>query len=419
MKVVGLITEYNPFHNGHKYHIEQAKKLTGADHVVVVMSGNFVQRGAPAIVDKYTRCEMALNEGADLVFELPVTYATASAEYFAMGAVKILHSLSFIDTICFGSECGDLTLLNEIASILVDEPILFKELLNAFIKQGESFPAARQHALTTYLLQTDASLTGKEKELTEVLASPNNILGIEYLKALKQLNSPIKPYTITRICSGYHESSLTGTISSASSIRQHINSKVDYMDALNVAMPASAYALLHEAMNKCAPVVEDDFSQFLYYKLLYTPTSELTDYLDINEDIAMRIQNTKASFTTVHSYAEQLKTKNLTQTRINRILFHLLLNIKKEYFKDDRASSSVYLRLLGMKKESSFLIKSSKLETALPIITKLADAKDKLDQDALLHLTTEIQASTLYNQVVSHKFNTTLKDEYRKGIVIR
>ncbi|MDO5520250.1 MAG: nucleotidyltransferase [bacterium] len=421
MKVVGLITEYNPFHNGHKYHIEQAKKITGADHVVVVMSGNFVQRGAPAIIDKYTRTQMALQEGADLIFELPVTYATASAEYFALGAVSILDSLGFVDSICFGSECGDITLLTEIASVLCDEPPAYQILLNENIKKGQSFPLARENALTTYLSNPDTQTQNEHKDLVDVLASPNNILGIEYIKALKLLNSNIQPYTITRICSGYHEESLTGSISSASSIRQHINTNIvepKKLDELKESMPPMAFELLRSAQDKSSPIVDDDFSMALYYKLLYSDPDILTDYLDVNEDYAKRILNERANFQSISSYAESLKTKNLTRARINRMLFHILLNIKKDLYDSSSKAHPIYLRLLGMRKESSFLIKSSNLDSSQPIITKMGTAKEFLSEVSYRHLQLEVQASTLYNQVVYQKYGTILKDEYRRGIVI-
>ncbi|MDO5293170.1 MAG: nucleotidyltransferase [bacterium] len=421
MKVVGLITEYNPFHNGHKYHIEQAKKITGADHVVVVMSGNFVQRGAPAVIDKYTRTKMALQEGADLIFELPVTYATASAEYFALGAVSILDSLGFVDSICFGSECGNITLLSEIASVLCEEPHEYQTLLNENIKKGQSFPSAREHALTSYLSRPETQLQNDQQDLVDTLASPNNILGIEYIKALKLLNSKITPYTITRICSGYHEEDLTGSISSASSIRQYINTNKGTpasLSQLEESMPSHAYGLLLDAQEKSSPIVADDFSMLLYYKLLYSDVGSLTSYLDINEDYAQRILNEHIRFTSISSFGEALKAKNLTRSRIDRMLFHILLNIKKDLYQTSSKTHPIYLRLLGMRKESSFLIKSSTLDSTKPIITKMADARDKLSEESYRHLQLEIQASTLYNQVVYQKYGTTLKDEYRHGIVI-
>ena len=196
MKIVGLIAEYNPFHNGHLYHIERAKEITGADSAIVVMSGNYVQRGAPAIMPKHLRAEVALEAGADIIFELPVCYACASAEYFAAGAVSLFEQLNCEDSVCFGSECGDYGLLERIARVAADEPEEYRTLLSEGLKKGMSFPRARQAALTEYL---------RDDSLDIVLEQPNNILGIEYIKALYQKKSPIHSYTIKRMVSGYHE----------------------------------------------------------------------------------------------------------------------------------------------------------------------------------------------------------------------
>ena len=177
MRITGLIAEYNPFHNGHKYHIEQAKMITGADAVVVVMSGDFVQRGMPAILPKHVRAKAALEAGASLVLELPVCYATGSAEYFAYGAVLLLEKLGCVDSICFGSECGDMELLQKVANVLVDEPAEYREALNRFVRAGDSFPLARQKALTAYVSP-------------EVLSEPNNILGLPYSPTKSAFESP-------------------------------------------------------------------------------------------------------------------------------------------------------------------------------------------------------------------------------------
>ena len=190
MKIVGLITEYNPFHNGHLYHIEKAKEITGADSVIVVMSGNYVQRGAPAIMPKHLRAEVALEAGVDVLMELPVCYATGSAEYFAAGAISLFERLGCVDSICFGSECGDYGLLARVAHILADEPEGYRQALKDLLKSGMSFPLARQKALKDYL---------EDDSLDSVLEQPNNILGIEYIKALYQRKSPMKSYTIKRM----------------------------------------------------------------------------------------------------------------------------------------------------------------------------------------------------------------------------
>ena len=183
MKIVGLIAEYNPFHNGHLYHIRKAKEITGADAVLVIMSGNYVQRGTPAIMPKHLRAQVALESGVAAVFELPVCYATGSAEYFATGAVSLLNHLGCVDALCFGSECGDYALLERIAGILTEEPDDYTFYLKEALRKGLSFPRARQQALSSYL---------KDENVDQVLDEPNNILGIEYIKALYQTGSLIK-----------------------------------------------------------------------------------------------------------------------------------------------------------------------------------------------------------------------------------
>lgn len=210
MKTVGLITEYNPFHNGHLYHIERARELTGADRVVIVMSGDYVQRGTPALLSKHSRAHMALLNGASAICELPVCYASGSAEFFAQGAISILEGLGCIDTLCFGSECGELSVLQHIAQLLLSESDTYSHMLQDALKKGHSFPAARHQALE--------KLTG-ETFVSQILSEPNNILGIEYLKALKKQNSRMVPYTLKRDSSGYHDTKLQPQSSSASAIR--------------------------------------------------------------------------------------------------------------------------------------------------------------------------------------------------------
>ena len=210
MKIVGLITEYNPFHNGHLYHIKESLRVTGADAAVVVMSGDYVQRGTPAIMPKRIRAEMALMCGAGAVFELPVCYATGSAELFALGSVSLLESLGIVDSICFGSECNDLPILEQLAELLLEEPEAYQILLKDYLKQGMSFPRARQEAILSYT---------EDPRFAEILRNPNNILGIEYLKAIKKLGSRMEPYTIARRGAQYHDEELDSDYSSATAIR--------------------------------------------------------------------------------------------------------------------------------------------------------------------------------------------------------
>ena len=216
MKTAGIIAEYNPFHKGHEYQIRYAKEKLKADYVIVAMSGDYVQRGTPALISKHARAEMALRCGADLVLEMPVSVSTASAEAFAMGGVSLLDSLGVVDMLCFGSESGEISALKELAEILVEEPEEYKKLLKSFLSEGLTFPAARSQALTEYFKNPrnfsgddfDGVLTPLLNEVTQILSTPNNILGIEYCKALLRLNSRIRPVTLRREGMGYHETTV-------------------------------------------------------------------------------------------------------------------------------------------------------------------------------------------------------------------
>ncbi|NLP33839.1 MAG: nucleotidyltransferase [Clostridiales bacterium] len=433
MKVVGLVTEYNPFHNGHKYHIEEAKKVTGADYVIAVMSGNFVQRGTPAIMDKYTRAEMALHNGVDLVFELPVCYATASAEYFALGAVSLLDKLGIVDEICFGSECGDIKLIKEIAYILVNAPKEYDELLSSYMKEGFTFPAAREKAFAQYL-QSNNALSGISTErLTNVLSEPNNILGIEYVKALLSLSSTIRPVTIQRKVAGYHDrelysrdnqsecSNTPSAISSATAIRNIFMNINDANELSPIAdsVPANVYNNLITNYHKTYPITEDAFASIIRYKLLFEGHGSLSSYLDITKDLADRMKNISNPDYTMEELVQHLKTKNFTLTRINRALLHMLLNIRKGTFDSyNKKGFTPYARILGIKKESSHLLRTIADIGRIPIIRKVSQASKQLDPLAMQMLSEDILATHLYNQAVYERYGTSLRNEYRRGIVI-
>ena len=263
-RVLGLITEYNPFHNGHLYHLEKSKELCSADYVVCVMSGNFIQRGEPAIVNKWARAEMAVLAGADLVLELPVVYAMASAEFFAYAAIKTLDSIGITDCICFGSESGEIETLDKIAEILCKEPPLFRTLLKEHLAEGKSFPVSRQSALIKYMACSGQIETAGD--IGFILEQSNNILGIEYLKALKKLGSKIKPYTIKRIDNEYGAQNLTGRISSATSIRKQFESNscawngTDFDSDVAQTMPSSSLNILKKEFGSGrGPVFPESF----------------------------------------------------------------------------------------------------------------------------------------------------------------
>lgn len=418
MNVVGLITEYNPFHNGHKYHIEEAKRLTNADYVVVVMSGNFVQRGTPAMIDKYSRAKMALFNGADLVFELPTCFSTASAEYFALGAISLLNSLNFVTSIVFGSECGDIHLLTQIAKLLHQEPPELSAQIQHFIKEGLTYPIARANALQTFF------------DAKEVLTSPNNILGIEYIKALLRLNSSIIPYTITRIGSGFHDpvlkapcecSPTQSIISSATAIRSAVetfdttrqpSSMLEKMTRFQDAMPDNAYQILNHQIGHTCPIRPNDMNVMLNYKLLSETSDTLEQYFDVSKDLSRRILIKHTDGLDYDTLVSSIKSKQYTQTRIQRCLCHILLNITTEDMNTYcNHGYSQYARLLGFRTSASMLLKDNPF-----IIKKLKSAK--LSQVGSRMLATDLFASRIYNLLLYQKFNTTIKNEYQQGILL-
>jgi predicted nucleotidyltransferase len=408
MKIVGLITEYNPFHNGHLHHIISAKKLTGADYVVVVMSGNFLQRGTPAIIDKYSRTHMALACGADLVVELPCVFATSSAESFAAGAVSILNKMGCIDYLCFGSEYGDITVLRSIAEILVNEPKEFKLYLKNYLKEGHAFPIARKKALLDY--EFDINVT--TKELDHILSEPNNILAIEYIKAILKQNSLIEPITIKRVVSGYHDTSINDTICSASAIRTALKS--NGLDSFKEQVPKSVYDILVNEYNKTFPIYLNDFSSLLKYSLLLKNSKPLSSYLDVSTALSNTIANNLTNFKSFEDFADQLKSKQYTHTRITRSLLHILLNIENEKI-DDYAH---YIRILGFKKVSSQLLTLINVNTSIPLISKLADSKKLLNKSGLHMLEQDIFSADIYNTIVTDKFDCSIPNEFRQNIVI-
>lgn len=406
MKITGLITEYNPFHNGHQYHIEKAKELTGADKIIVVMSGNFVQRGAPALLPKHLRAEMALKAGADLVIELPVFYASASAEFFAHGAVSLLHALHCVDTLCFGSECGDLSLLKKAADTMVDESPVYQSILQKYLRSGNPFPLARQKACADFT---------KDEQIASVLGQPNNILGIEYIKALLRLNSSIAPTTITRIGSGYHETDLDKKFSSASAIRKEILTGSD-IQTLQDHVPEAVLQLLKDNYQIRFPVNADDFSFLLKYRLLCETAETLTRYLDVSVELANRIIRYRNQLIHFEQFCQLLKTKELTYTRISRALLHILLQIKKEKFMQYTNHGPSYIRVLGFRKDSTEVLSKIKKNADIPLLTKLT-AIEELSPLGQSMLKKDLFAADLYNSVLTEKFSTPFRNEYEQQIV--
>lgn len=436
MKVVGLIAEYNPFHTGHLFHIEEAKRLSQSDFVLVLMSGDFVQRGTPALFDKYTRAEMALLSGADAVIELPVRFSCASAEYFASGAVFLLQELGVIDFLCFGSECGNLSLLQSAAEALTEESSAFQEKLQTFLKQGLSYPVSRSKTFCEIFSEKFSS-----EILHSLLSEPNNILALEYLKALRQIESPILPLTLKRQQAGYHDKTLFSAFASASALRDRII-RSD-LEAVAPYIPKPAISVFKREYLHSFPIQTDDFSLPLYYKIRshLETGSPLSVYQDISSDLEARIFHKLPQFTSFESFAMLLKTKQYTLTRIYRCLLHILLNIKKtaapsikpnlSYYPKTAVPTHLlfcipsYARLLGFRKSSSALLTAIKTRSRIPLITKTADAQTILTDKQSPALTDpfslfqqDLFAADLYQKTQELKFHTTLPNEFTRPLIL-
>jgi len=398
MKVLGIVAEYNPFHNGHLYHIEKSRSLSGANCVVVVMSGNFTQRGEPAIVDKWARAEIAVECGADLVIELPCVYAMSSAEYFAFGAVKILDSLNIVDVICFGSECGSIEKMDIIAAVLADEPDDYKQLLKASLSKGLSFPAARQEALSVYLKEN--SCYHDQHDLSNILESSNNILGIEYLKALRRLNSSITPMTIRRTGSSYNSAELSGKFSSATSIR-NIIAKHGWNDGLrlldNILPEKTLEILRREFEAGRGPVLPDDFSMLILSSLRKMTKEELRNLPYMEYGLYNRFKAAAEKSGSFEELLDSIATKRYPVTRIQRILFSLLTGLNNDMLNEfNKTGGPSYIRILGFNNTGRELLQKIKDRTTLPIITKAADFKNSQIPRVSSMLSIEAAASDQY-----------------------
>lgn len=413
--ITGIIAEYNPFHNGHAYHIEQARHLTHADYIIVIMSGNFVQRGTPAIIDKYYRTRMALQNGADAVFELPVCYATGSAEYFAEGAIALLTALG-ADCVCFGSECGDISMIKQAASILLEEPASFRQTLKELLKNGLSFPQAREAALSEYLQHNDSA----KLPTTNLLSQPNNILGIEYCKAIQKQNSHLIPFTITRQGQGYHDVEIASSLTaSASGIRKQILTG-DTTEPIREQMPASAFCLLKEAYHKQYPVQSNDFSAMLGYRLLLQRDNGFTQFQDCSPELENRIRNHLPEYQSFSQFADRLHTKETTHARINRCLLHILLDMHTHIIEDYRANDYVYYgRLLGFGKNNARLLGELEHRTAIPVLSSLGKAEPTLCSRGKSMLKQDILAANIYEMAIHQRYHTPMLGEYRKLIALK
>ena len=414
MKAVGLVTEYNPFHNGHLYHLNKAIELTGADISVAVMSGDFVQRGEPAVLDKYTRTSMALNSGVNLVVELPVNYAVSSAESFAAGALKVLDYIK-ADSIAFGSESGDIERLSKLAHILCDnEDTLYKEI-SKYTANGISYAAARQKVVE--------KLT--DKDTAALLTSSNNILAVEYLKAIIKNNYAIKPYTVQRQGDSYNDTDIRSEYASATALRENLKA-----DNISEYIPVKAGLILSSNTNYIYP---DDITEVLFTRLLdilfasnYDKNvfiENVMQYPDVSKEIAGRLYKSAMDMITrtvphragskdneafsFGSLCEHIKTKEVPLSRIKRALIRITLGLDKKHM--EKYTNEPYIRVLGFDKKGQEYLSYIRKTVEVPLITKTADYKEMLLDD--------IHAANIYNMIVAGKYGVKELGDFVRGPV--
>ena len=388
-KVLGIIAEYNPFHNGHLLHLEKSKKICDAQYSVCVMSGNFVQRGNTSIVNKWIRAEMALKSGVDLVLELPTVYSISSAENFAEGAIKLLNSLKIVDTISFGSENSDINVLNRISSVLHEEPKQYLEFLNSESKKGLSFPKARENAILLYL---------NDKKYLNILNQPNNTLAIEYLKALKKYKSHISPISVKREKVFYNSNCIVDEYASATAIRNMIIN--EQFNDIRKVVPASSYNLLMNEIEEGHLVIDiSKFEKEILYAIRRLSADDIKNFPEVTEGLENAIKNASNSCNNLSELINMIKSKRYTHTRIQRILLYILLNITKKDMYLSRKNIP-YARILGYSPQGKELI--SEIYKANPKTYKYMLNKD-------------ILATNIYT--LAYKNNSTANLDYTKKIV--
>lgn len=395
MKTALIIAEFNPYHNGHKYIAEKARELTGVDYVAALMSGNFVQRGGPAIVDRFARARMALNSGIDLVIAYPTRYATCSAEEYAGHAMRIAHELGCFDVVFFGSECGDIDKLTECAKILAEEPFEYQTLLRRYLKQGCSFPQARARALPQY---------------KELLSTPNNILGIEYIKAILRGKYDLTPMTCARVGTDHASKDFSGEYASATAIREKLSSSD--ISEISSCMPATSFDLLKDAYQKHTLLLEDDLS-FLLISALWEAGSarELTKYLSVTDTFANAAWSLKTTCLSFSEFAMMLKNRSLTYTHVSRALLHIALRIEKD------ADVSDVAHILGMRKVAGPLISRMTETSQIPVIKRPARELAGLSYAQKYLFDEELRISNLYNILVGMKSGQEIQNDMSRRLI--
>ena len=413
-KVVGIIAEYNPFHNGHSYHIQNTKAQTGADFVVAVMTGNFTQRGNTSVINKWEKTKMALNGDADLVIELPTIYSVSSAENFANGAVKILNELGIVDTISFGMEADDVSTLNNIANVLVNEPPEYKTILEHELGKGNSFPKARENALMMYLNDI--------KRYANVVKGSNNILAIEYLKALKKQKSSIVPFGVKREKVYYNSTKIIDEYASATGIRNLLLH--NQLEEVRKVVPAKSYSILLNNLRQGTYVLDIiAYNDEIIYKLRSMTVKQIANLPDVSEGLEYLIKEVSNKTNNLIELINGIKSKRYTQTRIQRILLYALLGITK---KDMEMSKKItpYIRVLGCSEKGKILL--SQINSKAKVITSLkkyeVSNKNKrfcIGKQKTLNRMLEIDKMATDIYTIGYKKDSKAGLDYTKGLILQ
>ena len=424
-KVLGIVAEYNPFHNGHLYHIQKSKEITGSDYTIAIISGNFVQRGSVSIINKWSKAQMALKNGIDLVIELPLLYSISSGENFSDGAIKILNSLGIVNYLSFGAETDNIEVLSNLADIIYNEPAEYKTLLSTELGKGVSFPVARENAIVEYIksdnfkakniinsllkdIHVDAEISDIYK-LKEILSSPNNILGIEYLKALKKYKSNINPICIKRFGTSHNEIYLKQNAvatkenvkaqyyASATAIRDYINS--NNLQSIKKYLPENSYSILEKNLTDGHIVFNlQPFEKIIFYNLRKMSIEEIANLPDVSEGLEFSIKKATNNCNNIQDFIESVKSKRYTQTRLQRIILYALLGITKKDMDLSKKVETPYVRILGCNKNGKKLLSEIVSKNAnLPVITSVKKFIDE-NKDSTLNamLKKDIFATDVY-----------------------
>ena len=428
MKVLGIITEYNPFHNGHKIHLEKSLAQSKADASICIMSGSFLQRGTPALINQWARTKMALEQGVDLVIQLPVSYSLRSAEHFAYGSVKLLTATNIVDALCFGSETGTIEPLRFLGQLLAHEPEKLSTLIQNKLAANNSYPQARSEAVLEYLAENKNQVSFSQQQLKTALNSSNNILGIEYIKALTKLNSSITPLTIQREGANYNSQHLE-KIASATAIRQQIkqlqeNNQALINQELKTALPPATINILEEEFRTgSGPIFPKDLTPHILTVLRRQSRQELQHYEDVRGGLENRIKKAALNSSSWSELITAIKTKRFTQTRLQRILAQALINLKEQDLAAfDQAGGPLYFRILGFNQQGQKLLHIIKEKGELPLISRVANHFKTNYQPQNLRqkmLNYDLQANNIYTLAAPDSDWQQGNLDYRQAPIIK